>query len=81
MSIKSFLILATLFLCGCQNLKIEGEYTYSEKETSSHLNSVVISYTNVLGDVPIVVKGKVNHDPIHRDKPSYQETSIEYWFW
>ena len=80
MSIKHFLVLATI-LCGCQNLKIQGEYTYVKEEKNSHLNSISITYTNVLGDVPIVVKGKVNHDPIHRDRPSYQETSIEYWFW
>ncbi len=81
MSIKYFLVVSTLLLCSCKNISIEGNYNYTKDEREKRVNSVAITYTNKISDIPIVVNGKVNHDPIHRDKPSYQETSIEFWFW
>ena len=81
MSIKGFLILATLLFCGCENLKVQGNMQYVHAEQSDYLHSVTVTYTNKLNKIPFVIRGRANHDPINKDRPIYQETSIEYWFW
>lgn len=81
MSIKGFAILATLILCSCENLKVEGDYTYTKRYTEKRDKSIQLSYSNNIGNMPVILTGKANHDPIHTDWPGYQETSIEMWFW
>jgi len=80
-SIKCFIVLATLFLCGCSNLKFKGDYTYTKRDTENRNNTLQLSYSNNIGSIPLIVTGKANHDPVHTDWPGYQETSIEVWFW
>ena len=81
MSIKYFLILATIFVLGCQSINVEGNYDYVKGEGEKRVNSITISYTNKVSKIPFEVRGRAKHDPLHKDKPSYQETSIEFWFW
>jgi hypothetical protein len=80
-SIKCFIVLATLFLCGCRNISLDGEYKYTKNEKESRMNTVGVTYTNKIKNIPFKVINKINHDPVHKDKPSYQETSLELWFW
>ena len=79
MSIKCFLILATLFLCGCQ---ISGNYHYQKEGISeTHRNETVFTYTTKIKDYDYKVYNKINIDPETPDKPPYYETSHEIWFW
>lgn len=76
------MLLLALFLVSCKTIQVKGNYTYVKSEKTSHLNSISISHTNtIFEEIPIVIKGKLNHDPIHKDRPTYQETSFEFWFW
>jgi hypothetical protein len=78
-SIKCFIVLATLFLCGCQ---ISGNYNYLKKDISEkHKNETVFSYSTKIKDYDFLVYNKINFDPIHRDRPPYYEASHEIWFW
>lgn len=83
MSIKYIFIISTLiFFIGCANLKVDGDYKYVAAEQNSHINAVQLTYTNtIFENIPLTIRGKANHDSIHKDRPVYQETSIEYWFW
>ena len=81
MSIKGFLILATLLFCGCKNLKVEGNTQYIHAEGSNYLQSVTVTYTNNTKKLPLVIRGRANIDSNNKDRPVYQETSIEAWFW
>lgn len=82
MSIKYFLILATLLICGCESLKINGNYQYTQQGNNEiSQNNLTITHSNNILKIPVLITGKANHDPLFRDKPSYQETSIETWFW
>ena len=79
MSIKCFLILATLLLCSCQ---ISGEYSYTKQGISeTHRNETVFTYTTKIKDYDYKVYNKINFDPQNPDKPPYYEASHEIWFW
>jgi len=54
---------------------------YIHAEQSDYLHSVTVTYTSEINKIPFVIRGRANHDPINKDRPIYQETSIEYWFW
>ena len=79
MSIKGFVVLATLFLYGCQ---ISGNYRYQKEGISeTHRNETVFTYTTKIKDYDYKVYNKINFDPVNRDRPPYYETSHEIWFW
>lgn len=79
MSIKYFLILATLLLCSCQ---ISGKYAYTKEGISeTHRNETVFTYTTKIKDYDYKIYNKINFDPEFPDKPPYYETSHEIWFW
>ena len=79
MSIKYFLILATLLLCSCQ---ISGKYAYTKEGISeTHRNETVFTYTTKIKDYDYKIYNKINFDPQNPDKPPYYETSHEIWFW
>lgn len=79
MSIKGFIILATLFLYGCQ---ITGNYQYTKEGISEkHKNQTVLTYVGKVKSLDYKVYNKINLDPQHLDKPPYYETSYEIWFW
>jgi len=81
-SIKYFLILATLFLCSCENLKVGGNYEYTkEKLSEKHRNETVLTYKGKINNLDYKVYNKINLDPINLDKPPYYEASYELWFW
>lgn len=80
MSIKYFFLLATLLLCGCENFKVQGNMQYVHAERTDYLHSVSITYTNQFYKIPFVIRGKANQDLNNKDRPIYQETSIEFWF-
>jgi len=78
-SIKGFIVLATLFLYGCQ---ISGNYSYTKQGISEkHRNETVFTYTTKIKDYDYKIYNKINFDPNNRDKPPYYETSHEIWFW
>jgi len=78
-SIKGFIVLATLFLCGCQ---ISGNYGYTKQGISEkHKNETVFTYSTKVKGYDYKVYNKINFDPNNRDKPPYYETSHEIWFW
>ena len=82
MSIKCFIVLATLFLYGCQNLKVGGNYQYTQERLSeAHKKELTLTYMGKVNSLDYKVYNKINFDPIHRDKPPYYETSYEVWFW
>ncbi len=82
MSIKYFIALATLFLCSCQNLKVDGNYQYTkEKLSETHKKELTLTYIGKVNSLDYKVYNKINFDPIHRDRPPYYETSYEVWFW
>jgi hypothetical protein len=78
-SIKVFIVLATLFLCSCQ---ITGNYGYTKQGISEkHKNETVFTYITKVKGYDYKVYNKINFDPVHKDKPPYYETSHEIWFW
>jgi hypothetical protein len=82
MSIKYFIILATLFLCSCQNLKVSGNYKYTkEKLSETRKKELTLTYLGKVNKLDYKVYNKINFDPIYRDKPAFYETSYEVWFW
>lgn len=82
MSIKYFFVLATILLCGCENIKVTGDYRYAQEDKNiTNRNDIALTYSNNIFKAPVIVTGKANHDPLFKDKPSFQETSIETWFW
>ncbi len=75
-------MLSLLALCGCANLKLSGEHTYTHEDVShKHKNTKVLTYNGTIQDMPFKVVNKINFDPIHTDKPPYYEASYELWFW
>lgn len=79
MNIKYFLILATLFMTGCQ---ISGNYQYTKEGLSEkHKNQTVLTYKGKINNTDYKIYNKINFDPNNTDKPPYYETSYEIWFW
>lgn len=81
MSIKYFSVLATLLLFGCENLKVSGNYQYTQGRENINRNDLTLTYSNNIIKAPVIITGRANHDPLFKDKPSFEETSIETWFW
>ena len=82
MSIKYFIVLATLFLCSCKSLKVSGSYQYTkEKLSETHKKELTLTYIGKVNNFDYKIYNKINFDPIYRDKPGYYETSYEIWFW
>jgi hypothetical protein len=80
-SIKYFLLLATLLICSCESLKVSGNYQYTQGKENINRNDLTLTYSNNIIKTPVIITGRANHDPLFKDKPSFQETSIETWFW
>lgn len=71
-----------ILLTGCSNLKLSGEYNYTREDISNiHRNTLVLTYSGKIKDMPYRVMQKINHDPIYSDKPPFYETSYEIYFW
>jgi len=78
-SIKPFIAISTLLLQGCA---VTGSYNYTKEGISEkHKNEIILAYNGKINDIDYKIYNKINHDPVHRDKPPYYETSYEIWFW